>query len=663
MLVRHLFGSLFHPPQSKQRQQPTVLHLTNPSQAPLLGLLAPLLLPTCILRHSITVAAPRYPDSTAIPAKPSITTMESIGGTIKRRSTEAWNAAQSNLPTMPTMPTMPSMPALPSLPALPVMRQFTLDAFRRQPNQEGMRGTWERIDLPPVPRSSHSLDIISGCAYIFGGEVTPREPVDNDVLVIRLPFSSAGADYFKIKAKPDTTIPTPTPVQDKVKKGKSDDDSVDSPKAKTKAEDLGEEVPEEDESDSGESRNTEQTDETKSDTKPASVDKGKGRAARDLGDVPPPRIGHATAVIGSRIFVFGGYAGPDMRPLDENGRVWVFDTRTRLWTYLDPVPAVKGGSIIPHPAPRSYHCATATDRPRDFAPPPPTQAQSWQEWALGDTSKTGIPQDPIVGHVAENASDEETDGYGTFFVHAGINASGDRTSDLWAFDVHSRTWTELPAAPGPSRSGTSICISKSRIFRFGGFDGQRELGGQVDFLNLEVEMFDDRVTRGEVSVRARGGWQSIYENAPEASSKDITFENNQIWPGPRSVSSLEAITIGGGTEYLVLTMGEATSSSESHTGIGKSHNDVWLFQVPPVGMTAASITAAMFQAVGRKTGEGKWTKVTMGPYDEEVLEMPRGRGWLASAPMSDLEETGIVIWGGTDDNNRRRGEGWILRLV
>ncbi|KAM0264426.1 hypothetical protein ACHAQJ_000617 [Trichoderma viride] len=588
--------------------------------------------------------------------------MENIGGTIKRRSTVVWKAAQSNLPSMPAMPAMPSLPALPALPAMP---QFSFDAFRRQPHQEGMRGTWERIDLPPVPRSSHSLDIISGCAYIFGGEINPREPVDNDMLVVRLPYSSASADYFKIKAKPDTTIPAPVSIQDKGKKGGSDDvalDAAETPKARVKAEDLGEEL-EEEESDSGDSRNTEETDETKSDTKSAAVDKGKGRATQNLDEVPPSRIGHATAVIGSRIFMYGGYSGPDMKPLDEGGRVWIFDTRTRLWTYLDPVPAVKGGSIIPHPAPRSYHCATATDRPRDFAPPPPTQAQSWQEWALGDISKSGIPQDPIVGHLAENASDEETDGYGTFFVHAGSLASGDRTSDLWAFDVHSRTWTELPAAPGPARAGTSICISKSRIFRFGGYDGQTEIGGQLDFLNLEVEMFDDRVTRGEVSVRARGGWQSILENEPEASSQQIPSEPIQAWPAPRSVSSLEAITIGGGTEYLVLTMGEATSSTESHTGIGKSHNDVWLFQVPPLGMTAASITAAMFQAVGRKTGEGKWTKVTMGPYDEDVLEMPRGRGWLASAPMSDLEETGIVIWGGLDDNNRRRGEGWILRLV
>ncbi|KAL7789976.1 hypothetical protein V8C37DRAFT_384991 [Trichoderma ceciliae] len=590
--------------------------------------------------------------------------MDNIGGTIKRRSTEAWQAAQSNLPAMPAIPKLSYLPALPAMP------QFSFDAFRRQSHQEGMRGTWERIDLPPVPRSSHSLDIISGCAYIFGGEINPREPVENDMLVVRLPFSSASADYFQIKAKPDTTIPAPASIQDKGKKDGSDDAALDSTerlkskaKSKAKAEDLGEEVEEEEESDNNDGDNTEESDEAKGEARPAAVDKGKGRAVVDLGEVPPSRAGHASAVIGSRIFLYGGRGGPDMKPLDEGGRVWIFDTRTRLWTYLDPVPAVKGGSIIPHPAPRSYHCATATDRPRDFAPPPRTQPQSWQEWALGDTSKTGIPQDPIVGNVAESAIDEETSGYGTFFVHAGCLTSGDRTSDLWAFDVHSRTWTELPAAPGPARGGTSICISKSRIFRFGGYDGHREIGGQLDFLNLEVEIFDDRVTRGEVSVRARGGWQSILENVPEASSQEIPSEPIQAWPAPRSVSSLQAITIGGGTEYLVLTMGEASPSSEGHTGAGKSHNDVWVFQVPPAGMTAASITAAMFQAVGRKTGEGKWTKVTMGPYDEEVLEMPRGRGWLASAPMSDLEETGIVIWGGLDDNNRRRGEGWILRLA
>lgn len=582
--------------------------------------------------------------------------MDNIGGTIKRRSTEVWQAAQNNMPTMPSMPAMPAMPSLPALPSLPAMPQFSFDSFRRQPQQEGLKGTWERIDLPPVPRSSHSLDIISGCAYIFGGEITPHEPVDNDIVVIRLPFSSAPADYFKIPAKPDHTIPVPAPIQDKGKK-----DALDKPskRAKAKAEDLGEEL-EEEESDSDNNDPTEESDQGES--TPTTADKGKGRADK-LGDVPSPRVGHATAVIGSRIFLYGGRGGPDMRPLDEGGRVWIFDTRTRLWTYLDPVPAVKGGSIVPHPAPRSYHSATATDRPRDFAPPAPTQPQTWQEWALGDTSKTGIPQDPIVGNVAENAIDEETSGYGTFFVHAGVLANGDRTSDLWAFDVHSRMWTELPAAPGPARSGTSICISKSRIFRFGGYDGQNEIGGQLDFLNLEVEMFDDRVTRGEVAVRARGSWQSILEAMPEASSHEIPSENVQVWPAPRSVSSLEAITFGGGTEYLVLTMGEASPSADGYNGAGKSHNDVWVFQVPPVGMTAASFTAAMFSAVGRKTGEGKWTKVTMGPYDDEVLEVPRGRGRLASAPMFDLEETGIVIWGGLDDMNRRRGEGWIMRLA
>lgn len=30
---------------------------------------------------------------------------------------------------------------------------------------------WSRIDAPPLPRSSHSLSVLAGRAYIFGGEI------------------------------------------------------------------------------------------------------------------------------------------------------------------------------------------------------------------------------------------------------------------------------------------------------------------------------------------------------------------------------------------------------------------------------------------------------------------------------------------------------------
>ncbi|EMT63349.1 Nitrile-specifier protein 5 [Fusarium odoratissimum] len=512
---------------------------------------------------------------------------------LKRRTTDLLHNVQQNLPSMP----MPSVPSVPSA---------------THQKKSSMKGTWERIDAPDVPRSSHSLNIVHGTAYLFGGEIEPRKPVDNDMHVVTLPWSSAGADYFKIKASPAKPDAQPKkPEVESKSKGKQP---------------AGPEKPE-------------------------------------LGDVPASRVGHATAVIGSRIFLFGGRGGPDMRPLNEGGRVWVFDTRSNTWTYLDPAPVVPGGAIVPQPAPRSYHTATSIDRPRDFAPKRPKEPETWGQWALGDTSKTGIPQAPVVGNVAEDAVDEESDGYGTFFIHAGCLASGERANDIWAFNVHDRTWTELPAAPGPARGGSAICVSKTRLFRFGGFDGQSELGGQLDFLHLEVETFDDRGTKGEVAVRARGGWQTILESDPNADSTEIHAEPAQIWPEPRSVASLEAITSGAGYEYLVLTMGERDPSSEGHEGAGKFLNDVWAFQVPPLGMTAASVTAAMWQAVGRKTGEGKWTKLDLEPYDDDNSdEMPAARGWLASAPMGELEESGILIWGGLGEDNERLGDGWILRV-
>lgn len=550
--------------------------------------------------------------------------MDSNFSLIRRRTSDLLQNVQQNLPAMPTMP---AVKGFPSMPSISLSKERTVN------------GTWERIALSPLPRSSHSLNIISGSAYIFGGEVTPRQPVDNDMHVVTLPWSSAGADYYKVKATAakeggwnQTSSGVPEELDEQEAKGELDEVSL------------------------------------REDAPATTEDKGKGKAKAvdepPQTTVPDARVGHVTASIGNRIFLFGGRGGPDMKPLEEAGRVWVFHTKTNDWTFLDPVPAVRGGTIIPHPAARSYHCATATERPRDFAQPKPAQPTNWRDRFVGDTSKTGIPQAPVVGNVAEEAVDEEAEGYGTFFVHGGCLADGERTNDLWAFDVRTRTWTELPAAPGPARGGAAICISKSRLFRFGGFDGQNELGGQIDFLHLEVETFDDSVSKGEVAIHARGSWQSIIQNNADASSNELPIEPAQAWPGARSVASFHALTMGGGREFLIVAMGEGTPSEEGHAGAGQFYGDVWAFQVPPVGMTTASLTDAVFQAMGRKTGEGKWFKVATRPYDDDNDDSePLSRGWAASAVMADLEESAIVVWGGLGADNRRLGDGWILRLT
>ncbi|KAK3301255.1 uncharacterized protein B0H64DRAFT_383054 [Chaetomium fimeti] len=600
---------------------------------------------------------------------------------LRRRTTELFNS-------MPAVPAMPSMPSLGNR------------------KGGGMKGTWEKLEIPPLPRSSHSADIVAGTVYIFGGEVEPRRPVDNDMHAITLPSSGAQADYYAIKAKSanpsaragNLAVPT-------VKEPEPSDSGSD------EEEDDEEDDDEEDDEDDSEEDSDEESDEEEEDdddkelsevplTTPsaaAATKEAKGKSIAPapahpaaLPDVPAPRVGHATAVIGHRIFLFGGRGGPDMRPLDEGGRVWVFDTRTHLWSFLDPSPAAAGlPDGTPRPAPRSYHAAVATAKPDTFAQPTrpraqSTKAEAWRDWALGTSADAehthGTPQRPVVGVLAERATDADADGYGTLIIHGGCLAESEgRAADVWAFDVRSRVWQRLPDAPGAGRGGAALALGGGgggRLYRFGGFDGESQAGGQLDFLELGVDAFDDQVSRGEavLCARGRGGWKSLlfYGNEDvgykevDAALRPLQSQHGGegAWPGNRSVAAMEAVTVGGGREYLVLMFGEREASGAGHEAAGRFWDDVWAFQVPSEGMSLASVADTAFSVVGRKNGEGSWTKVETGPHDDEddaSAEGPGPRGWVASATMGELEN-GIVVFGGLNEGNRRLGDGWILRL-
>ncbi|KAK0614201.1 hypothetical protein B0T14DRAFT_527928 [Immersiella caudata] len=484
------------------------------------------------------------------------------------------------------------------------------------------KGTWEKISgLPPLLRSSHSVNIVAGNVFIFGGESADgREPVDNDMHVVTLPSSGAPADYYTIKATPEareTSPVAPPPPEIKV-----------------------------------------ETIETTTDI------------ASSLPPVPSPRVGHATASIGHRIFLFGGRGGPDLKPLDEGGRVWVFDTRSRHWSYLDPVLLLTPNTTNPYvPAPRSDHSAIATDKPRNFDlaphhPKPITRADTWKQWALGDSDEVGTPQNPIVGSIAARAVDPDLAGFGTFLIHGGRLSANSLAADLWAFDIHSRTWQRLPDAPGAPLVAPALSLSRSRLYRFGGSPTESSC---LDYLELGVDQFNDGFSAGEVSLVARGEWKSLSKTKkqdvgykePDPAEAPLTEveKEDDPWPAPRHAGRLEAVTVGGGREYLVLLLGEAEE--------GRYQEDVWAFEVPAQGMSAAKVANSVMSAVGRRTGEGKWKRVEAGPYDDEDDESadgPGARAWFASATMGDLEESGIVIWGGVQEGGKRKGDGWIFRL-
>jgi hypothetical protein len=617
--------------------------------------------------------------------------MDSFGA-LKRRTTEMLETVQKSVPERPAigMPAMPAMPAMPSMPGMPAMANVAALA-RAAP----YKATWEPILDGRLPRASHSGDVVSGTAYIFGGETEPRRPVNNVVHAVTLPMSSAPADYLKIPAK--AAAEEEEEKQDAVAARPDGDDEAENETPEAASEPKDRELSDVPLGNSAED-----------DVGSSAGAKGKGRARAN---VPAPRVGHATAVIGARIFVFGGRGGPEFTPIDEAGRVWVFDTRSHLWSHLDPAAPAPGVAEPRYPAARSYHCATATEFPRDFGSSRPSK--TWKQWAEGDSAIVGTPQAPIVGNLAAQAKDEESDGYGTFVVHGGCLADGGRASDVWAFDVHSRVWSELPSAPGSPRGGAAICISKnqSRLFRFGGFDGE-EIGGRLDYIDLAVEVIDDAVSHGEVALSTRSSWQtitpaveqrhghahrpsqaSIPEAAPLAGGPAADAPA-QEWPGARSVAGFECITVGGGRELLILVMGERTPSAAGHSAAGTFWDDVWVFRAPAKGgVSVASVAGSLKGLWSRASraatgaahrvkappspaantthaGQGSWARVDTRPVDPDYEgddeydgdRVPRARGWFGMSTLGDVEGAGVVLWGGVRADNKRLADGWILRL-
>lgn len=429
-------------------------------------------------------------------------------------------------------------------------------------NTHPLTAKWNRIDAPPLPRSSHTLSVIAGRAYIFGGEINPREPVDNDMHIITLPSGTVtSADYKTIPARPKVAG----------------------------------------------------------------------------GEIPEKRVGQTAAVIGERIFIFGGRGGKDMKPLEENGRVWIYNTRVDAWTYLDPLPNT------PFPAARSYHSSVAVEKP--------------QPGNMKMIPVDNAKESPAIGKIAESAqTDEQEGGYGTLFIHAGCPTSG-RTNDLWGFDVRNRTWKEFPVGPGKPRGGTALAVSKQRIYRYGGFNGEGEEGGELNFLELGLDQFSNIAGVEDAAVVAKGEWQTL--NFKEEGMK---------YPGDRSVAGLQTITTGMGREYLILLMGERDPSSDGHNAAGKFWGDIWAFQCPPQGMTGASFKDATWQALGRETGEGLWSQVAVsdseGVEGEDIHKLiPGERGWFPSSTLGDIDVTSVMLWGGLNGKNEREDNGWILTFV
>jgi hypothetical protein len=409
-----------------------------------------------------------------------------------------------------------------------------------------------RITSAPLPRSQHTISIVKGRAYIFGGEVEPGRLADNDMHIVILPSSGVlDADYT---------------------------------------------------------------------SKPA-------QAANGLDDVPGPRKGHTAVVIGDSIYIYGG-EGDGVS--NENGRVWAYHTVTSTWSFLDPAP----GSLSP--SHRVGHTSASSDLPA-------AKTVTYQEKAPqqpADPSKN-VPEPP------------EDDTWGTIFVIGGRDSSnGQLATDAVAFDLKTRTWSNIPSPPGQPREGATLALAGSRLYRFGGKGVETFASGSLEY--LDVAPVFTHAEGGTTPLTSGWAWQEV----SHVESKELSA------PQARSNAGLVEVTTGQGRHYLLAVGGEGENSNQL--------DDIWTFQLPPEHATAAATKDAIRSTMKRDTHEATWAEVLYKYVDsrgEEEKEIPgepkRGLGartQFAIAKGTEVDGATCIVWGGVSAEGNVLSDGWMITV-
>ncbi|KAL9009805.1 MAG: hypothetical protein Q9173_005201 [Seirophora scorigena] len=431
-----------------------------------------------------------------------------------------------------------------------------------------LNATFTRITSEAfLPRSSHSITVVAGKAYIYGGEESSGKLADDNVHIIKLPAKK------------------PTNVGDPEYKC-----------VPSLAEDEG-------------------------------------------GQHPGPRSGHTACALGHRIYLFGGKS-QDGQPLEENGKVWIFDTESLRWSCLEPS---NEKSIPPS---RYQHSAVASEHPlpnNDVS-----DTASYAEQIKSTVSK--LPA--MVGKVSA-----PREPHGSIIICSGFSSSSSNCmTDVWTFTIVTKTWstlTSMPSVPSPS----SLAFANNTLYILG---GSSDAGSEIHYLQLQPSSYKDARGTADLDLKAKTfEWSSL------------PFPTNPLAPGPRprKGAGLLPVTTGNGRVYLLYFMGEKVSKAEEKEET-EYWSDSWSYQTPAVDVAPAGIKDKTRALLGISTGEGTWCEVKVVPNEEgsggmetEGKSHPGPRGWFASCALGkDFDGAGVVLWGGINAKGETEGEGWLVSV-
>ena len=465
-----------------------------------------------------------------------------------------------------------------------------LAAYGLAQSTQPLTATFTRISSDAfLPRTNHSITVVNGQAYIFGGEEKPGKLAGDEVHIVSLPLKKAGNER-----KPDYKV-----------------------------------VP--------------------------SLGEGED------GTVPGRRAGHSAVAVGGRIYMFGG-RGEEQKALEEKGRVWVFETKTLGWSYVDPVD--DGGM----PNGRYMHGAAASEHPL-----PNTNKPS--EAGYGEQIKSTMGKLPSLVGVSSSNSPQEP--HGSLVIAGGKTNPDAVADDVWIFNIAARIWSRLPQHPvttGESAPAPSFALTQKGLYSVSSSDDVSDLGGEIHYLPLTKDSYYNAQSKNKTSL-----------SSADPKWTTTQFPANPLTPGPlpRQGAGLIPITTGNGREYLLYFLGEKFSLTKPNASASEAtapepltspeqadgpifFSDTWSYQVLPASPSAASIKDATRTAMGISTGEGTWAEVkieTVVEGETEGKSHPGPRGWFATCPIGkEINGAGLLIWGGVNGKGEVEGDGWVVTL-